>query len=314
MFKRLGLFLATNLAVILLVSIILRLFNVDPYLNAYGLNYQSLLVFAAIIGFTGSFVSLFLSKWMAKHAYNIHIINHPTTRNEKWLYLRVKVLAKRFNIGMPEVGIYESPEPNAFATGWNRNNALMAVSTGLMQTMDEEELEGVIGHELAHIANGDMVTMTLIQGVVNTFVIFFARIAAFFVSQFFRGNDEEESPITGFAYYGIVIIFEILFGILASIIVMWFSRRREFRADLGSATKLGSVRMLKALQKLKRLSEAPVDPRGKAFATMKISGHSTFSALFASHPPLERRIASLQGKSSHTETNHNPWLNGGQNG
>ncbi len=231
---------------------------------------------------------------MAKTAYGIQSITKPTNATERWLIQRVRELSSRFDIGMPEVGIYQSPEPNAFATGWNKNNALVAVSSGLIDNMNEEELNGVLGHELAHIANGDMVTMTLIQGVVNTFVIFFARIAAFMVSQFFRGNDEEDSPMTGFAYYGIAIVFEILFGILASIIVMWFSRRREFKADQGAADQLGPRYMINALRKLELLSGAPVDTRGKSFSPMKISGSNQFFALFASHPPLNKRIEKLQ--------------------
>lgn len=298
MFKRVFLFLATNIAILVVINVILRIFDVQPYLTPYGLNYQSLLVFAAIVGFSGSLISLFISKWMAKTAYGIHIIDAPANQTEKWLMIKVSMLAKKLKIGMPEVGIYDSPEPNAFATGWNRKKALVAVSTGLIDTMDSDELEGVLGHEMAHVANGDMVTMALIQGIVNTFVIFFARIAAFVVSQFFRGSDEDESPVSGFAYFGIAIVFEILFGILASIIVMWFSRRREFKADHGSAQLLGTDKMVKALQKLRKLTEAPVDPRGKAFSTMKISGHGGFMMLFTTHPPLEKRIETLLGNSN----------------
>ncbi|MBF0290116.1 MAG: protease HtpX [SAR324 cluster bacterium] len=295
MLKRIGLFLATNVAIIVVISILLSFFNVQPYMTRNGLNYQSLFIYAAIVGFTGAFISLFISKWMAKMAYSIEIIDRPGNRTEEWLFSTVKHLASENGIGMPEVGIYDSAEPNAFATGWNRNSALVAVSTGLLEYMDEDELEGVLAHEVAHVANGDMVTLTLIQGVVNTFVIFFARIAAFLVSQFFRGNDENESSMSSsFAYYGIAMLFEILFGILATMIVMWFSRYREFRADSGSADHVGSRKMIKALQKLQRLRETPVDPRGKEFATMKISGRHTWMKFFSSHPPLEKRIAALE--------------------
>ncbi len=294
MFRRIALFLATNLAIILVISFVLSLFNIGPYLTQYGLNYQALLIYALIIGFTGSFISLFISKWMAIHAFNIQLIDKPANEAESWILNQVRNLAKKRNIGMPDVGIYESPEPNAFATGWNKNNALVAVSSGLLQSMDEEELEGVLGHEISHIANGDMVTLSLIQGVVNTFVIFFARIAAFFVTQFFR-RDGEEGIAGGFVYYGVALIFELLFGILASMIVMWFSRYREFRADKGSAQYVGKDKMIKALQRLQLITEkTPIDDRAPAFNTMKISGHDSWFALFASHPPLEKRIEALQ--------------------
>lgn len=294
MFKRVALFLATNLAIILVISFILSIFNVQPYLTQHGLNYQSLLIYALIIGFSGSFISLFISKWMAIHAFNIQLIDKPANEAESWLVAEVRKLARQRNIGMPDVGIYQSPEPNAFATGWNKNKALVAVSTGLLQSMDQEEIEGVLGHEISHVANGDMVTLTLIQGVVNTFVIFFARIAAFFVTQFFR-RDSDEQVHDGFVYYGVAIIFELFFGILASLIVMWFSRYREFRADAGSARYVGKNKMIKALQRLQQLvNKTPEDDRAPAFNTMKISGHSRWLALFSSHPPLEKRIAALE--------------------
>lgn len=294
MFKRIVLFLATNLAIILVISFILSLFNIGPYLTQYGLNYQVLLIYAAIIGFTGSFISLFISKWMAIHAFNVQIIEKPTTEAELWLINEIRNLAKKRNIGMPEVGIYDSPEPNAFATGWNKNKALVAVSTGLLNAMNEDEVQGVLGHEISHVANGDMVTLTLIQGVVNTFVIFFARIAAFFVMQFFR-KDSEEGVQGGFVYYGVALIFELLFGILASMIVMWFSRYREFRADSGSAQYVGKDKMIKALQRLQQLMDkTPTDDRAPAFNAMKISSHGSWLALFSSHPPLEKRIEALQ--------------------
>ncbi|HHF0525802.1 TPA: protease HtpX [Legionella anisa] len=294
MFKRIVLFLVTNLAIIIVISLILSIFNVSPYLTQYGLNYQALLIFAAIIGFTGAFISLFISKWMAIHAFNVQLIEKPTTESELWLMNEVRSLAQKRNIGMPDVGIYDSPEPNAFATGWNKNKALVAVSTGLLNAMNEEEVQGVLGHEISHVANGDMVTLTLIQGVVNTFVIFFARIAAFFVMQFFR-RDNDEGVQGGFVYYGVALIFELLFGILASMIVMWFSRYREFRADRGSAQYVGKEKMIKALQRLQQLMEkTPVDDRAPAFKAMKISSRDGWLALFSSHPPLEKRIEALQ--------------------
>lgn len=297
MFKRIGLFLVSNLAIIVVISILLKIFNIDPYVSQYGLNYQSLLIFSAIIGFAGAFVSLFISKWMAKMAYSIRIIDQPGNHVEKWLYQRVEQYAQQLGIGMPEVGIYESREPNAFATGWNRNNALVAVSTGLMEYMDTDELEGVLGHEMAHVANGDMVTMTLIQGVLNTFVIFFARVAAFAVSTFMRGGDREEGGgVSGLAYFGIMIVFEIFFGILASIIIMWFSRRREFRADAGAAKQVGRQKMISALKKLQTLQPLNADVRGKSLSTSKISSYGSVMALFSTHPPLEKRIAALQAQ------------------
>ncbi|QMT60856.1 protease HtpX [Legionella sp. PC997] len=294
MFKRIILFLATNLAILIVISFILSLFNISPYLTQYGLNYKVLLIYAAIVGFTGSLISLFISKWMAIHAFNVQLIDRPTTEAESWLMNQVRDLAKKRNIGMPDVGIYDSPEPNAFATGWNKNNALVAVSTGLLNSMQEDEVQAVLGHEMSHVANGDMVTLTLIQGVVNTFVIFFARIAAFFVMQFFRKDSDEEIQ-GGFVYYGVALIFELLFGILASLIVMWFSRYREFRADRGSAQYVGKDKMIKALQRLQQLMDkTPTDDRAPAFNTMKISSHGSWLALFSSHPPLEKRIEALQ--------------------
>lgn len=291
--KRIFFFLLTNIAVIALVSVTFSVFNIAPYLSEAGLNYESLLVFAAIIGFSGSIISLLLSKWMAKNAFGVQVITRAQTGDEQFLVHTVERLAKQLKIGMPEVGIYESPEANAFATGWNRNSALVAVSTGLLHNMNRDELEGVIGHEMAHVANGDMVTLALIQGIVNTFVIFFARIAAYAVQTFL--SRDNENGMGQLAYFVTAIIFEIVFGILASVIVMYFSRYREFRADAGSAKLVGRERMTAALQKLQVLSETLIDPRGKAFATMKIADKpSRFMALFSSHPPIEKRIAALQ--------------------
>jgi len=294
MMKRVLLFLTTNIAVIAVIWIILSIFNVHRYLTPHGIDYRMLLIFAGIIGFAGAGISLLISKWIAKRAYNIHLLDKPRNDAENWLLSTIKQLAVRNKIGMPEVGIYESPEPNAFATGANRNKALVAVSTGLLSIMDKEEIEGVLGHEIAHVANGDMVTMALIQGVVNTFVIFFARVAAFFVMQFFRGNNENgQSPVGGFVYYGVAILFEILFGILASTIVMWFSRWREFRADSGSARIVGKDKMIKALRRLQAAVEMPEDNRAPAMDAMKISSRSKMIKLFSSHPPIADRIAAL---------------------
>lgn len=292
--KRIFLFLLTNIAVIAIASIVLSVLNVRPYLEASGINYQSLLIFSAVFGFSGSLISLLLSKWMAKNAFGVRILQQPQTSDEQFIVQTVQTLARQASIGMPEVGIYDSPEANAFATGWNRNNALVAVSTGLLHEMEKDEIEAVLGHEISHIANGDMVTLTLIQGVVNTFVIFFARIAAYAVQTFFS-KDNEQGGFGTLAYSFTSIVFEILFGILASTIVMAFSRYREFRADSGSAQFLGKEKMIKALKKLELLQNHLVDPRGKSFATMKISDRpSKFLSLFSSHPPLADRIEALK--------------------
>lgn len=294
MFKRIGLFLLTNLAIIAVASIIFSIFNVGSYIGPAGLNYQSLLIFAAVFGFTGSFVSLALSKWMAKRAYSIHIIENPVNESERWLVNKVAGIAQKAGIGMPEVGIYESPEPNAFATGMNKNKALVAVSTGLLHTMNQDEVEGVLGHEVAHVANGDMVTLALIQGVVNTFVIFFARVAAYFVTQFLSGDEEEGGGMSYMAYFVTSIVFEILFGILASVVVMYFSRIREFSADSGSASLVGRPKMIKALQKLQAMTDMPVDKRAPEMATMKINGRTAFMSLFRTHPSIDDRINALK--------------------
>lgn len=293
--KRILLFIVTNVAVILLVSLILSVFNVAPYLTGTGLDYQSLLVYAALFGFAGSLFSLFTSKWMAKRAFGIEIITEPRTDDERFIAQAVAGLAQRASIGMPEIGIYDSPEANAFATGWNKNNALVAVSTGLLANMSRDEVEGVLGHEVSHVANGDMVTLTLIQGVVNTFVIFFARIAAHAVQVFMSRNNDEGGNVGGVAYHLIAMLFEVVFGIFASMVVMAFSRHREYRADAGSASLLGGrEKMIAALAKLQMMQGALVDPRGAAFSAMKISDKQSFLALFSSHPPLEKRIEALK--------------------
>lgn len=297
MFKRILLFVATNIAVMIVISIILSIFNVQPYLTQHGINYQSLLIFSAVVGFSGAIISLLMSKWMAKMAYRIKIIKSPHGGAENMVYNIVRQLATKSGIRSPQVGIYDSPEPNAFATGWNRNNALVAVSTGLLNHMTEQEITGVLGHEISHITNGDMVTMTLLQGVLNTFVIFFARIAAYLVASFIsRGDNEQGGAMSGLAYMGISILFQIIFGILASTIVMAFSRWREFRADRGSAKLVGKQAMISALQKLQKMTQAGAveDNRGKSVQNLMINGHRSVMSLFASHPPLEKRIEALQ--------------------
>lgn len=295
MFKRIFLFLLTNVAVIAVASIVLSVFGVTPYLTASGLDYQSLLIFATIYGFAGSFISLFISKWMAKTAFGVQIIQKPETNRERFVFESIESLAKDAGIGMPEVGIYDSPEPNAFATGWNKNNSLIAVSTGLLDSMTQEEVKAVLAHEISHASNGDMVTMALIQGVVNTFVIFFARIAAYAVSMFMSRGEEREGGMNMLVYSLVSIVFEIIFGILASIIVMYFSRYREFRADAGSAKLYGKENMILALKKLGSMQDQLIDDRGKAFSTMKIADKpSSIMQLFSSHPPIEDRIKALE--------------------
>ncbi|MCD6044952.1 MAG: htpX 1 [Gammaproteobacteria bacterium] len=292
--KRIILFLLTNLAVIVVASFILNLFGVTPYLTQKGLNYQSLFIFALIFGFAGAIISLLLSKTIAIYGYGVKRIQSPSSSEERLLFATVQNLAQKANIGMPEVGIYNSPEPNAFATGWNKNKSLVAVSTGLLQNMNQQELNGVLGHEISHIANGDMVTMTLLQGVLNTFVIFFARIVAFAIAQVLQ-KDEEGGGISTMAYWLISMVFEMVFGILASLVVLAFSRRREFRADAGSVRLVNKASMIAALQRLQQITAAaPVDNRVPSMAAFKISHQSRFGRLFASHPPLEARIEALQ--------------------
>jgi heat shock protein HtpX len=295
--KRILLFVMTNIAVLVIFSIIMRIFNVGPMISQYGLNYTNLLIYSAIFGFLGSFVSLFMSKTIAKMSMGVQIIDRGQASGDTaWLISTVEKLANNVNIGMPEVGIYDSPEPNAFATGWNRNNALVCVSTGLLRVMNRDEVEGVLGHEISHVANGDMITLTLLQGVLNTFVLFFARIAAFFVTQFInRGESEQPSALNSMVFFLVEIVFQIVFGILASFIVMWFSRHREYRADAGSARILGKQKMILALQKLKQMQDGPQDNRAPSFEAMKINGHPKgFLALLASHPPLDDRIKALE--------------------
>ena len=293
--KRIFFFMLVNLGVIAVLMAITSFFGIEPYLSNYGLNLTSLFIYAAIIGFSGSFISLFLSKWMAKSFMGVEVIQSPSNHVESKLIETISRLAQQGNFKMPEVGIYHSPEVNAFATGWGKNHSLVAVSTGLLSEMSGEEVEGVLAHEMAHIANGDMVTMTLIQGVVNTFVIFAARVAAFAVSKAL-GRDDEDG-ISHLTYFITSIVFEIVFGILASTIVYWFSRRREFAADEGGARFVGKQKMVAALRRLKDLVDR-VDTHQKSLATMKISDRpSKFMEAFSTHPRLEKRIEALQKAS-----------------
>ena len=288
--KRIVLFLVTNLAVMLVLSVVTSLLGVNRFLTANGLDLGSLLAFAAVIGFGGSFISLLISKPMAKWSTGARVITQPSSSTEVWLIDSVAKLADRAGLPMPEVAIYEG-EPNAFATGASKSSSLVAVSTGLLQNMTREEAEAVLAHEVAHIANGDMVTMTLIQGVVNTFVIFISRVIGYLVDSFLRRNDSESSG-PGIGYMVTSMICEVVFGILASIIVAWFSRQREFRADAGAASLMGSaVPMQNALR---RLGNLHTEPLPKNMAASGIAGG--IGSLFATHPPLEARIAALSAR------------------
>ncbi len=296
MFRRIGLFLLTNILIVATITIITSALGLNRYMTASGINYPALLGFCLVWGFVGAFISLLLSKVMAKWTMGVKIIDPRNPGEYAWLVKQVHQLAEKARLPkMPEVGIYESPEINAFATGPSRSNSLVAVSTGILQGMKSDELEGVLGHEVAHIANGDMVTMTLIQGVVNAFVMFFARVAAFAVAQLLRRNDNEGGGISGIVQFALVFVFEIIFGILGSMVVAWFSRYREFRADKGGAQYAGKSKMIGALERLQMTIERS-DVGGKpAMASMKISSKpSKFLALFSTHPPLANRIAALQ--------------------
>ncbi len=291
MFKRIALFLATNLAVILVLSIVLRLLGVDQILDESGsdLNYESLLVLSLVIGFGGAFISLAISKWMAKRSTGAQVITQPRNEVESWLLNVVERQAQQAGIDMPEVAIYPAPDMNAFATGARRNSALVAVSTGLLQSMPRDEIEAVLAHEISHVANGDMVTLTLVQGVVNTFVIFLSRVVGHFVDRVILKNESGH----GIGYFLSVIVAQIVLGILASTIVMWVSRKREFRADAGSADLNGNQAMIRALERLGRGRPAELP---ESLAAFGISGSRTtgIKKLFMSHPPIEDRIAALQ--------------------
>jgi heat shock protein HtpX len=289
--KRILLFVATNIAVLVVMSVILSLLGVDRFLTRSGLNLPMLLVFSLVVGFTGSIISLLMSKSMAKWSTGARVIEAPANSTEHWLLETVGKLAQRAGIGMPEVAVYEG-EPNAFATGAFKDSALVAVSTGLLQGMTKEEVEAVLGHEVAHIANGDMVTMTLIQGVVNTFVVFLSRVVGYFVDSALRRNNDNSGP--GIGYMVTVMVCQVVFGIGASMIVAWFSRHREFRADAGSARLLGSPQPM--MHALARLGGIPVSGLPQSMAAMGINDKPGFMELFSSHPPLEQRIAALRGQ------------------
>ncbi|MGE8065966.1 protease HtpX [Pseudomonas sp. NPDC089569] len=289
---RILLFLATNLAVVLIASITLSLFGFNGFMAANGvdLNLNQLLIFCAVFGFAGSLFSLFISKWMAKMSTSTQIISQPRTRHEQWLLQTVEQLSREAGIKMPEVGIFPAYEANAFATGWNKNDALVAVSQGLLERFSPEEVKAVLAHEIGHVANGDMVTLALIQGVVNTFVMFFARIIGNFVDKVIFKNEEGQ----GIAYYVATIFAELVLGILASAIVMWFSRKREFRADEAGAQLAGTGAMISALQRLRAEQGLPVHMPDTLNA-FGINGgiKQGFARLFMSHPPLEERIDAL---------------------
>ena len=291
--KRILLFIATNLAIVIVLSISLRILGVEPYLNQQGLDLNALLIFAAVFGFGGAFISLALSKWMAKQSVGAVVIKQPSNAHEQWLIATVKQQAMQAGIEMPEVAIWDSPEVNAFATGMNKNKALVAVSTGLLQGMRQDEIEAVLAHEVSHVANGDMVTLALIQGVVNTFVLFLSRVIGHTVDRVIFKNERGQGP----AFWITVIIADIILGILASIIVMWFSRRREFKADIGGAQLTSRRAMASALARLSQISGRPLPDKMAAFG---ISGskESGFKRLFMTHPPLEERIQALQDNTS----------------
>jgi heat shock protein HtpX len=287
--KRTLLFLGTNLAIVLVLSLTMRLLGVEPYLNANGLDLQSLLIFAAVMGFGGSFISLAISKWSAKRAMGVRVIDQPANSTEAWLVDTVSRYSDRAGIRMPEVGIFDSPDVNAFATGMSKNSSLVAVSTGLLQAMSREEAEAVVGHEIAHVANGDMVTLALIQGVVNTFVMFLSRVIGHLVDRVVFKTERGHGP----AFYVTMIVAELVLGILASIIVMWFSRRREFRADQGGASLAGRGAMIAALERLNRRHAAPLPDKMAAFGIAG-GGAGGLKRLLMTHPPLEERIAALK--------------------
>ncbi|WP_067866930.1 protease HtpX [Neptuniibacter marinus] len=292
---RIGLFLLTNIAVLIVASITLNLLGVEHYISSSGLNLTSLLIFCAVFGFIGSFISLFLSKKMAKMSTGTEIITHARNADEQWLLDTVAELSEKAGIKMPEVGIFPAQQANAFATGWNKNDALVAVSLGLLQRFQREEVKAVMAHEIGHVANGDMVTMTLVQGVINTFVMFFARIAGYAVDSFLKNSNDNSPAGTGIGYYITVFIFEMIFAVLASFIVAWFSRYREYRADEAGARLSSNHAMIGALQRLKAEYDMPDQMPGQLTA-FGISSHmkSGLMALMASHPPLDQRIAALQ--------------------
>lgn len=289
--SRIFLFLGTNIAIMAVLAVVMQLLGLEGILaeNGVDLDLTNLLVISAVVGFMGSFISLFMSKWMAKRSMGVHVIEQPGNNSERWLLDTVRFQADRAGIKMPEVGIFDSASPNAFATGWNKNDALVAVSQGLLQSMTQDEVEAVLGHEISHVANGDMVTLTLIQGVVNTFVFFLSRVIGHTVDRVVFKTERGYGP----AYYITSLISQFLLGILAMMIVAWFSRQREYRADEGGASLAGNQKMISALQRLQQVSDP--QPLPDEMAAFGISG-GALHELFASHPPLEKRIAALRGQ------------------
>jgi heat shock protein HtpX len=289
--KRIILFVATNLAVLVVLSVVLRLLGVDRVLTEEGIDYRGLLVFSVVVGFTGSIISLLISKQAAKWSTKAQIIDGTESSDARWIVETVRKFAEKAGIAMPEVAIYDGP-PNAFATGPSRNNSLVAVSTGLLQSMSRDEVEAVLGHEVAHVANGDMVTMTLIQGVVNTFVVFLSRVVGFFIDRAVFRNNEGTGP----GFFVTVMVCQIVFGILASVIVAWFSRQREFRADAGSAAYMGTPRPM--MNALARLGGIEPEPLPEGVRALGITDRKGFMALFSTHPPMEERIARLRERTA----------------
>lgn len=291
--KRIFLFVMTNLAVMVVLGIVVSLTGANRFIGANGINLGTLMVFSLIIGFGGAFISLLMSKWIAKRSAGVRLIDQPQNVDEAWIVETVRKLSEKAGIGMPEVGIFEGA-PNAFATGAFKNSALVAVSTGLLQGMTREEVEAVIGHEVAHIANGDMVTMTLIQGVMNTFVVFLSRVIGYAVDSFLRKGDDRESSGPGIGYYVSTIVLDIVLGFAAAIVVAWFSRHREYRADAGAAKLMGRKQpMVNALARLGGMTPGELP---KSMAAMGIAGG--IGQLFSTHPPIEDRIAALQNSQA----------------
>ncbi|HEX9875087.1 MAG TPA: protease HtpX [Gammaproteobacteria bacterium] len=292
--KRILLFLGTNIAVLVVLSVVMRLLGIDSLLEQQGtqLNLQALLVFSAVIGFSGALISLAISKWSAKRLTGARVIETPRTAVERWLVDTVRRQSQVAGIAMPEVAIYESPDINAFATGARRNSALVAVSTGLLNRLNEDEVEAVLGHEISHVANGDMVTLALIQGVVNTFVVFLSRVVGFLVDRLVFRTERGYGP----GFFITSIVAQIVLGILASMIVMWFSRQREFRADSGGARLAGRDKMIGALERLQRAHEPSQLPQSMQAFGISAGRASGLRQLFMSHPPLERRIAALRNQ------------------
>jgi heat shock protein HtpX len=289
--KRIFLLIVTNIAIMVVLSVVVSLLGLDRYLTANGLNLTALLGFSAVFGFGGAFISLAISKWMAKMSTGARVITQPANAAEMWLLSTIERLARAAGIGMPEVAIFDSPEPNAFATGMSKNSSLVAVSSGLLSAMSQDEVEAVLGHEITHISNGDMVTLTLVQGVVNTFVFFLSRVIGYLVDGAMNRGESRRGP--GFGYMITVIVMQIVLGFLASMIVAWFSRQREFRADAGGAHLAGKRKMIAALQRLKAAHEMPSE-LPKQMTAFGIREGGGVMALFATHPPLEVRIEALQ--------------------